>query len=234
MAFTIEDFEDLVRLLGEHPEWRERLRPLVLGEEFLRLPAAVDDLARQSAAQIELLQTLTAEVRALTARFEEQTARFAEITRRFERLEDRMDRLEGRFGNVEGKLLELQYADHVGAWFGRWLRRPRRVQLDDLSGLDQAAASGRVTEDELEELRSLDLVVGGTSKDGPGEDLLLAVEISQTINREDVERAAARAAILIRGGYTARGLVGGGMLSAAAAEAARERGVIIDLRRAST
>ena len=38
MAFTIEDFEDLRRLLAEHPEWRAELRPLILGDEFLQVP----------------------------------------------------------------------------------------------------------------------------------------------------------------------------------------------------
>lgn len=43
MPFTISDFEDLVRLLYEHPEWRERLRALILPEDFLTLPQLVRD-----------------------------------------------------------------------------------------------------------------------------------------------------------------------------------------------
>ncbi len=49
MAFSVQDFHDLVRLLAEHAEWRTQLRPLILTEELLALPAIVQRLA---AAQV--------------------------------------------------------------------------------------------------------------------------------------------------------------------------------------
>jgi hypothetical protein len=54
MAFTVQDFEDLVRLLEEKPEWRERMRQLILTRELLQLP----DLVRQL---IESVQRLSEE-----------------------------------------------------------------------------------------------------------------------------------------------------------------------------
>jgi len=44
MAFTVQDFHDLVALLTQHPEWRAELRRLVLTEELLALPQIVRDL----------------------------------------------------------------------------------------------------------------------------------------------------------------------------------------------
>ena len=41
MAFTVEEFLDLVRILEEHPEWRAELRRLVLTDEILTLPELV-------------------------------------------------------------------------------------------------------------------------------------------------------------------------------------------------
>ncbi len=38
MAFSVQDFHDLVRLLAERPEWRTQLRSLILTEELLALP----------------------------------------------------------------------------------------------------------------------------------------------------------------------------------------------------
>jgi hypothetical protein len=38
MAFTVEEFQDLIRLLQERPEWRADLRRLVLTDELLALP----------------------------------------------------------------------------------------------------------------------------------------------------------------------------------------------------
>jgi hypothetical protein len=31
MAFTVSDFRDLIRLLEEHPDWRDELRRVLLG-----------------------------------------------------------------------------------------------------------------------------------------------------------------------------------------------------------
>lgn len=38
MPFTVEDFQDLLKLLWEHPEWRVPLWAALAGEELLRLP----------------------------------------------------------------------------------------------------------------------------------------------------------------------------------------------------
>ncbi|MDR7400458.1 MAG: hypothetical protein QN144_14275, partial [Armatimonadota bacterium] len=67
MAFTVEDFSGLLRLLQEHPEWRAQLRAVLLGEELLSLP--------------RLLRELGEEVRQLTEahrRGEERLARLEE------------------------------------------------------------------------------------------------------------------------------------------------------------
>ena len=45
MAFTVQDFHDLVTLVTQHPEWRAELRRLVLTEELLALPQIVHNLA---------------------------------------------------------------------------------------------------------------------------------------------------------------------------------------------
>jgi len=39
MPFTVEDFQDLIRLLAQHPEWQAELRLHVLSDELLELPA---------------------------------------------------------------------------------------------------------------------------------------------------------------------------------------------------
>jgi len=42
MSITIRTVEDLIRVLEEHPEWRERLLVVLLGQEFLQLPMRLD------------------------------------------------------------------------------------------------------------------------------------------------------------------------------------------------
>ena len=44
MAFTVQEFRDLIQILEQHPEWRAELRRLVLTEELLTLPQIVRQL----------------------------------------------------------------------------------------------------------------------------------------------------------------------------------------------
>ncbi len=70
MPFTVSDFEDLVRLLYEHPEWRERLRSVILPEEILTLP----QLVRENSEAISRLEKAVAELVEAQKRTEEQLA----------------------------------------------------------------------------------------------------------------------------------------------------------------
>jgi hypothetical protein len=47
MPFELRDFQDLVQLLREHPDWREGLRALLLTQELLTLPGLVRELAER-------------------------------------------------------------------------------------------------------------------------------------------------------------------------------------------
>jgi chromosome segregation ATPase len=46
MAFTVEDLTDLIAILEQRPEWRERLRQILLTKELLELPQLVERIAR--------------------------------------------------------------------------------------------------------------------------------------------------------------------------------------------
>ncbi|GIV14957.1 MAG: hypothetical protein KatS3mg022_0392 [Armatimonadota bacterium] len=65
MPFTINEFEDLLQILQQHPEWRARLLDNLLGEEFLALPHQVQLLIQAQQRTDEQLAALTAEVRVL-------------------------------------------------------------------------------------------------------------------------------------------------------------------------
>src|SRR5438105_3523416 len=45
MAFTVEDLNDLLTILRQHPEWRDAVRREVLTQELLDLPEVVRGLA---------------------------------------------------------------------------------------------------------------------------------------------------------------------------------------------
>src|SRR5438874_6796650 len=80
MAFTIEDFQDLVRLLEQHPEWQAELRRLLLAGDILDLPRLVRELAQ---AQLRTEERL--------GRLEQVVADLADAQRR---TEERLGRLE--------------------------------------------------------------------------------------------------------------------------------------------
>jgi hypothetical protein len=44
MTFEVSDLRDLIELLAAKPEWRAQLRPMILGDEFERLPHIVEEL----------------------------------------------------------------------------------------------------------------------------------------------------------------------------------------------
>ena len=143
-------------------------------------------------------------------------------------------RIDERFDRLERSYLERSYYFHVGARFGKWLRNPQIVNGPDwLEAGDDAAENGTISEADMRALCSADMLVQGVAKKPTGltGDVVFAVEISLTIDDHDVERAAARAAILRRVGYQAAGFVGGETVTRGATVLAERENVIIDLCR---
>jgi hypothetical protein len=191
MAFAVEDFHDLVRLLEQHPEWRAQLRRLLLPDELLTLP----ELIRSLALRVE-------ELAEAQRRTDERLGELAEAQRRtadaVHTLVERMGDLDTRVGKVVGELLELRYERHAGAYFGRLLRRVRMVGDDERETLLEAGeASGTLAETEANTIRLSDLILRGRRRDD-GQETLATVEVSVGVGTGDVERASKRAALLGR------------------------------------
>ncbi len=207
MAFTIEDFEDLQRLLAAHPEWRAQLRPLILGDEFMELPARIAQVEKE-----------LAEIRAILREMADHQAR----------TEVGIGSIEGTLGRHDGKFLELTYDRQLRSWFGRYVKGAQKLAVEDLGKLDEAVSTGAVDITEVERLHDLDFLVRGRRPES-GEDVLFAVEVSTTVRVDDVDRAQRRALTLQRAGYAASGFVGGVAIEERARTRADELGVIVDL-----
>jgi chaperonin cofactor prefoldin len=103
MALTIQDFEDLVKLLNEHPEWRERLRS-VLFPEWEEFRTAVSELLRESLAlQRDVLDAL----RHLATRLESLTGRVDELAEAQRRTEAQLQVLAARVDDLTVQLQAL-------------------------------------------------------------------------------------------------------------------------------
>jgi len=237
MAFTVVDFQDLVKLLSDHPEWRTQLRPLVLGEEVLAIPSRMDrveaTLDRLTGHIDDLtvrLDRLTERVDDLTVRLDRLTGEVRELTTAVSQLVSRMDHTDGRLGNLQGAMLEWKFERNLGNWLREWVRRPRKVFVDELSRLDEAVERGLVAEAEVSQVAWSDAVV--RAQDARTQDeVILSVELSTTVNEDDVERASARAAVLRRAGYDGRGFVAGHSISTRARELAEATGTTVVLIR---
>ena len=237
MSFTVEDFHDLIELLGQHPEWRAELRRHVLSDELLELPSLVRQLVEaQVRTETRLRELADAQARA-EARLEGVEIRLDRLdaavqtlvesqTRteaRLDRIDTRLDRIEVRLGDVDGEVLEHRYAHRGPAYFGRIARRLHVIESGPLSELlDDAVDEVRLTVDEREAILLADVVLVGRRD---GQDVYLVVEVSGGIGPYDVERAVERASMLEKLGRPTLPVVAGRRGDEATATQAYERGV---------
>ena len=246
MGFTVNDLQDLIRLLEENPQWRAQLRPVILGEEFDRMPGIMRELAEAQQRTTDSLAGLTARVDQLVeaqartdARIEQLVeaqvateAKLASLIVIVEGLAKRADRADTKFEFWDGFYTQYLFERRAPALFGDWLRRPRVVSLED-SGAEDAVDQGLLTDSEMKQLRRLDIILSGRDKSIPDASLTLAVEISRTIDYDDVDRASQRAAIFAKAGIPARGAVGGLVIDERVEQFARERNVIVRIATAA-
>jgi chaperonin cofactor prefoldin len=124
VAFSVEDFQGLLRLLEQHPEWRAELRRQVLSDELLEMPAILRQLAQAQARTEQRLEALTERVdalaqaqarteqrlEALTERVDALAQAQARTEQRLEALTERVDALAQAQTRTEQRLAEVAAA----------------------------------------------------------------------------------------------------------------------------
>ena len=202
---TINDISDIARVLREHPEWRETIRGLVLGEEIARLP-------EQLAAFIEATQrNFEALGKSLDAFTVATQQNFRLVYQRLDRLEEDQDRLRtgvnrltGRVDNGLGTYYEYKAEKAARRLADQYLDLLRvRVLQGAQTGsdkefaerLDDARMTGLLSQDQFQEILQLDLVFAA-KRNSDGADVHVAAEVSITTGDSDIVRAARRAALL--------------------------------------
>lgn len=247
MALDIADVQDLIRILRENPALRDAARAELVDEDMRALPLIVrrladaqdrtdmsirDLVAAQARTEVQLEQLTTAQAR-LEGRFEELVAAQTRTEQRLDSVAASLDELtkvvgqiNGRLGNVEGWRYEQQF--HAQSRVTDILRRPVHVQLGDVDALQDAREDGLLTEADWEQLKSLDFLFRGRiGRGADAPEAFVALEVSRTVDRNDVRRAHERAEILRRAGLTAFSAAGGQQVTAGARELADEHGVVI-------
>jgi cell division protein FtsB len=210
MAFTVNDFRDLLEIIRTMPEWKEALRRELLGEEILSLPALIRDLLKvieemnkrlyRVEQDVEVLkadvEVLKADVEVLKADVGVLKADVGVLKADVEVLKADVGVLKTDVATLKGDSLERKYRERPFVYFRRILRKPKLLsdsELDDL--LSQAQADEVLNDAEVEEISRLDAVVRGR-RISDDRAAYLAVEVSVTIDARDVARAVQRAKLL--------------------------------------
>jgi chromosome segregation ATPase len=194
-------------------------------ERIGRLEVAVTELAEAQKRTEQRIEELTEAQKRTERRMDEFQRMQLIMAEQISNLTDRMDRFGFEQDKQKGDRLERQYREKPFAYFGRILRRARVVPLQEIEeDLEQ-----RLTEEELDELRPLDLLVRGRlhNQAQVSDDVWLALEVSAMVDRNDVERAQRRGAILRRAGYLAVSGVAGEGFTQGGVEAAQEEKVVL-------
>jgi hypothetical protein len=228
MPLTIDDLQDLVRLVETHPEWRATLRHLVLTEELLSLPAQIATLTDRVTSLAEAQQRTEVQVATLTDRVtslaeaqqrtEVQVASLVEAQQRTEArlaaMTFELQTLNRDVGILKGKSLEADYRAKGHAYFSRVVRRPHVLTSDEITYLvDEARERGFLSEEDAHSLYAADVLVRG-KRAADGREVYLVVEVSWSVDPHDVERAVQRAEILTHIGVEVIPVVAGELLTA--------------------
>jgi DNA repair exonuclease SbcCD ATPase subunit len=213
------------------------------------IEAALARLAEAQARTEEAQARTEAQIRALAeaqARTEEAQARTAEELRRYReesevrwanieaalaqlaeaqaRTEAQVWRLTDREGELRGRMLEFSYYQKAGSYFGPFLRRPRAVLPVEI----EEQVEKHLLQEEFRELLAVDLLVSGYPRYRPeAPQVWLVVEVSATVDRNDVERARRRAGILRKAGLRAIPAVAGEDATIGAMEMAEAHKVLM-------
>ncbi len=229
MAFQVTDYHDLVRLLQQHPEWREELRHLLLTADVLELPQVVRELAE---AQRQLVEAQRRSEERLT-RLEQTVAELAEAQKKTEeqmqKLTERVNSMTDELSELRGDMLEMRYRQRAFSYFGKIVSR---AQVVDLQEIWSDKIEPRLNAEEREDLLSLDLLVRGRLNRALEErtgivELWLAVEVSGVVDQNDVRRVKRRADLLGKAGLTVLPIAAGREATRGAVALASEMGVIL-------
>ncbi len=214
MAFTIQEFRDLIQLLEHHPAWRAELRRWVLSEELLALPQTMHELA-------EAQRHTEERIGQLTVRMDELTQRVHQLAVRMEQLVEIQSRMGSDLERLKGSDLERRHRERAHAYFSRLIRRTHVLSGDELSTLlEDAVAQQQLSEDEADDILLADVVVRGRRRED-GADVHLVVEVSWGIGLSDVQRASTRATLLAKLGTPTIPVVAGFWMTPEAQEPAR-------------
>ena len=224
MAFTVEDYRDLVQLLSERPEWRSELRQLLLSDELLALPEIVRGLAEAQQRAEERLANVEEQLSEIKTAMQHLTEQVAELTREVRELTENQQRIDNTVSRLKGESLEWSYRNKIYGYFGYLMRR---LKVVDLSTIDEALET-TLTSGEFRDVFRLDLLATGQLRESPDRpEVWLAIEISSVVDSNNVDRAWRRAGLIRRVEPLVLPIAAGDRVTLGAETAARDQNVVL-------
>lgn len=175
--------------------YQERHR--VLEEAFKRMHAPI----MRAAAEIEKFGTELMQM--------QPAHYFLDINARIKMLESRTEELEtykSRTDHLWGSDLERVMPKKIGGHLPRWNLGRHRILLSASHDMDPnfmddlitAKEEGRLSDEEYGRIWDTDIIIKATALNGAKEEVWVALEVSATVNDDDIERAAKSAELLQR------------------------------------
>ena len=195
---TINNIEDLMRILREKPEWAEAVRNVLLTKALLELPNTQAQFTKATAESFRLvnarLTTMEEDIGQLKEGQAELQADMTIVKTTQARMGGDLSRLTGQdYESHAARRAPLMLIGLLGAGSAETIATTRRPEQLEAIALN-ATGDGSITLEKAIELQSADLVVRTESP--PGTTVNILAEISITIQQRDLNRALARAATL--------------------------------------
>jgi hypothetical protein len=167
--YKISNFADLMQALKENPEWLEELRRMILTQELLELPKKFENFRHRVEERFDAIEKGVQEVK---------------------------KKLDKDVWPLKGMWLEMKVADNILSFFSEYLSDAKTIDQEKINKtLSLAMKEGIISKEERVDVLRLDLIIEGTLLNTE-EPVLIAVEVSYTIDDFDVQRAINRAKIL--------------------------------------
>jgi uncharacterized protein YoxC len=187
-------------------------------EAINALRAEVAELRQEVRSVAERQERMEKRQEQMEQRMERMEQRQERMEQRQDRMEQRQDRMERRLqkletdvGHLKGSVKEITYRTNFLGYFGFWVLSAEEPWRRLWERIEDALQKGMLTQDELTDLRSADLLWLGVLRRGKfaGQEVLIVAEFSWTVQSEDVERAIRRASLAKKAGFWSVPLVAG-------------------------
>lgn len=183
-GYFIRTIEDLYEIIKTNEKWREALRRELLSPALLRMPEEFASFRENEfkplAKKVDIIEQDVAVLKQDVAVLKQDVAS-----------------LKIDVSDLQGSDLERRVREKAAAYLGRIIRRCRTITHDKLAELlDDAVDAGKITEDMRADAILIDVVVTGRLSHDRQREVVLAVEVSKVVDKDDILRARRRAEII--------------------------------------